>query len=200
MKKFKELLAPAVAGFVGAVVLLGGALGFGAFDTKVVLPEDFDIAAHLNLEELKGAQGDKGDRGPSGYAPAAKHGKDGKDGADGKDGVDGKNASFSLTELTDAVVEEIEDREESDTWTFSNDDGDYEYSLDISESDNYKFTKTHCGSGELIVSLEDEDGNIDTLIDTDGHVNDTDIRFLNREDYIIHVSADGDWKVKVEQK
>ena len=191
--KLKNIIAGGVAG-----LLLGGggALGVGALqdDSVALLPEDFNIEDYINVEDLVGENGLRGPVGAAG--PGGNDGADGMDGEDGADGIDGKSFSFDLGELTDAVVDEIEDREDRVTFAFSGNSGNYSFEFEA-DSDNYKFEIKHFGSGDFDVSIEDEDGNVTTLVDIDGHVSYTDTRSLSDGEYTIRVSADGNWSVEI---
>ena len=189
--KLKAIVTASVSGGVIALLVLFG-VSFMTDDKEFVLPEDFNIADHIDLDSLKGDRGSVGATGATGDI-----GIDGSDGEDGSDGDDGTSFSFDLDELTNSVLDEIEDRDDAATFAFSGQGGNYSFEFEIDDADAYEFDIKHFGSGDIDVSIEDEDGNVSTLIDTEGHVSYNDTRTLNDEIYTLRVSADGNWSIEV---
>jgi len=171
-------------GIIAAVIAI--AVSFGAYYVQPDIPDS-----------IKGEEGKAGKAGPRGYVGSA--GKDGKDGKDGKSGVDGKDAIVNINTITDAVVDEIEDREDRADFSYSGVGGSFTRTLNIDNEDEYRFTIKHFGSGDVDISMEDEGGDVQVFIDGQGHFNTADTRTLNAEEYILHISADGDWAIEVEQ-
>lgn len=187
---FKSYIAPVLAGMLGGALIMG--LSFMMTDKTVVLPEDFDIYTYIDIEDLKGDRGDRGFVGAMGGMGAT--------GAMGATGTPGVDADIDLDDLTDDVIDEIEDREDADVFTFDGEDGDYTLELDIRHDGDYRFEIRHFGSDDFDVSLEDEDGDVEMLVDGEGHLSHIMTRDLERGDYILRVSADGDWNIEVEEK
>ncbi|NHZ84756.1 MAG: hypothetical protein GWP19_02625, partial [Planctomycetia bacterium] len=95
---------------------------------------------------------------------------------------------------------EIEDRDNQITFAFNGENGNYTFEFEITDEDNYEFTMKHFGSGDFDVSIEDEDGNVTTLIDTSGHISSVDTETMNEGTYTIRISADNEWSVGIEEK
>ena len=173
-----------------AVLLVGG----GGW---VLMPDDTPIEPVVPVDGIDGKDGNRGNRGPAGIAgPMGPQGPQGMSIA----GADGADAVIDLTSLVDTVINEIEDREDRVTFGFVGEHGDYSYSFVVEDDDMYEFTIRHFGSGDFDVSIEDENGNVSTLVDSNGHLSYNDSRVLSEGDYIVKVSADGSWEVEIEEK
>ncbi len=147
-------------------------------------------------ELTKGDTGEQGEQGLRGFTGVGSQGPVGKDGV----GKDGKDAVVDIDAITSAVIDEIEDRDNQVTFAFSGEGGDYASEFDVADTDSYKFAIKHFGSGDFDASIEDEDGNVSTLIDTSGHLSFVDTRTLEEGTYTVRVSADGNWSVEIEEK
>lgn len=180
----KTFMANLVAGILGAFLVFGGAWGLGAFENDIIVEEGEVITV-------------TGDQGIRGYTGAA--GVTGPQGLVGPRGPQGDSTSVDIEALADAVVDELEDREDRINVTFTGGSGDKTKTLVILEDDSYEFKFRKYTSGDFEVSLEDEDGNVTELLDTTGHVNTEDVRHLEEGVWTIHISSEGSWKIEVEQ-
>jgi len=185
-------------GLLGAAVLLGGAWLFGAFDAEVV-EAPVGTGVEVAVEGDQGPRGFQG-QGPRGFqGPAGVTGPVGPQGPAGAVGPAGSSTDIDLNDLADAVADELEDREDRIEVTFTGGSGNKERTLVILEDDTYEFSFRKYTLGDFEVTLEDEDNNVIELIDTDGHVNTEDTRFLDDGEYILHISSEGSWRIEVEQ-
>ena len=175
MKDIKNIAIVALA----LIVAIGG--GFAAFGGD----------AEPTPVPVDGDQGPRGPRGPAGPSVVGPQGPAGSDGAD---------AVVDFDELVDSVLDEIADREAPITYGFSGDDGDYSYGFVVENEETYIISARHFGSGDFDLSIEDEDGNVSTLIDSSGHLGYSDTRVLSEGEYLIRVSASGDWEVDIEEE
>ena len=189
----KDTIKNSIAGLVAGVIASAGLVGIVELSRA-----DIDIP-----EAIKGEQGDRGDRGARGVEGSQGSqgvaGKAGKDGKDGEDGKDGKLANINMDKLADDVADLLDDRDENAIVTFGGNGGDYALEFDIEDDGDYVFTLTHYGSDDFDVSLEDEDGFLYSLVDTEGHINIDKERELEEGTYILRVSADGEWAAEVHE-
>lgn len=190
--KLKNMMMVAVTAIVTGLLIVGGWALIKDDSAAPILLEDFNIEDYITIDDLKGDTGARGFRGADGNT-----GPRGDAGKDGADGADGTSFSFDLGELTDAVVDEIEDREDSVTFAFSGNSGNWSFEFEVDDADSYEFEIKHFGSGDFDVSIEDEDGDVSTLVDVQGHISYHDIRTLSDGEYTIRVSADGEWSVEI---
>lgn len=187
-----EWFNKSIAGFLGGVLatgLLWGGYSLLGEDKVVTLPEDFDIEDYVDVESLQGERGLRGFQGEAIVGPGGK---------DGEDGKDGKNASIDIDDLTDRVIDKIKERGDNLVFSFSGMGGNFSSDFEVNSSDDFEFVIKHFGSNDIDVSIEDEGGNINVLIDSSGHISYTDTRNLSEGVYIIRVSADGEWSVDIE--
>lgn len=185
-----------LAGIIGAVVLVGGAFMFGIFEAEVIVNEG-------ETTIVEGPDGPKGDQGVRGYTgskgDAGSKGDTGSVGPMGPIGLTGANAYINISDLADEVADELEDRETRLSITYSDGDGNHTRTFEIDESDTYEFQIRNFASNDFYVSLEDEDGEIFPLLDTEGHISTKVIRSLDEGTWTLHVSSEGDWSVRVRQ-
>ena len=182
----------------GITALVSAVVAFGAIGIVKVLETPIDIPETTKGEQ--GVQGDRGDMGERGWTgQKGLAGKDGKDGMDGKDGIDGKSTKVDIVVLANMVADELEDRDDALFFTANGIGGDSTLTFTIADGMDYLFTLKHYGADNFIVSLEDKDGFMFSLIDTSGHVNMETIRGLAEETYKVHISADGDWIINIEK-
>jgi hypothetical protein len=181
LKSFLLNLAIAI---LGALIVFGGAWLAGAFENDIVVEED-----EILLVE--------GPQGPRGYAgPVGPQGPAGPAGAVGPKGAD---AVIDIEDLADAVVDELEDREDRIDVRFTGGAGDTVKTFEVLDDDSFEFTFRKYTAGDFEVSLEHEDGDIIELLDTTGHVNTEDTRFLDEGEWTLYISSEGSWRIDVEQ-
>jgi len=186
MKDAKNLTIGALA----TALIVGG--GYALVNDDTATSTDAVATSTPMVIEVEGTAGPRGYAGPAGPA--------GTNGINGTNGTNGTNATVNLDVLVDAVIDEMEDREDRVDYSYSGHSGSFTRTLNINDADNYKFTIKHFGSGDVDVSMEDENGDVVVFVDSDGHINYTDTRSLNDEEYKLHISADGNWTIEVEQK
>ena len=155
------------------------------------LPDSFDIAKYINLDDIKGERGLTGLRGPIGPI--------GLTGKIGKSGIGGKDASINIKKLTDSVVDEIEKRATAIVIDFNGESGDSTLNFEIETAGTYKVTLRHSGAGDFVVSYTDKDDNLYSIIDTEGHIITSKTIDLGISEYTLLVSADGDWSVELKE-
>ncbi len=182
MKNIKSI----IIGILTGVIVVGGGYILLSNNTtelvEVTIPSD-------GKDGLRGYKGSTGDVGPQGIQ-----------GIQGIAGNDGKDAVINMNSLTDSVIKEIEDRQAQISYSFTDGAGNYSYNFVVDDLDEYVFTIRHFGSGDFDASIEDESGNVSVLIDSSGHLSYNETRTLEGGEYIIKVSATGNWEVEIEEK
>lgn len=180
-----------VAGVLGALIIFGGAWGFGVFDNEVVVDQEGETTV---------ITGPEGPRGPRGYAGPA-----GPKGPAGPQGPAGTNANVNIVAIADQVADELEDRAQKIDVTFTGTTGTSTQSFSAPKDGDYKFVLKKIGggqSGTFYVDVEN-DGRTVVLINTTGPYGPTLFtRDLKEGNVEINVTSDGsgsEWTVEVEQ-
>ena len=183
-------------GLVGGLVAALGVMGIVSVvtdDPVTTLPDDFDIATYIDIEDLKGEKGDTGSRGTVG--PQGKS-ITGTTGADGDDGIDG--VSVSIEDILAAL--DAREAEEDGDFEFSDAAGNFSNTITL-ETGTYKVRMTHFGPGYFGVSIVNEAGGVKTIADANGHFSQTKTLVISQdEDFDLKVSASGDWTIKFEEQ
>ena len=182
-----KVLTNTIAGALAGALVAGAVVGILALvQDPIVIPD-----------AIKGETGATGPRGAQGVAGPV--GPVGPVGSVGPAGKDGKDATYNLTELARKVQDEIERLEERTNITLNGNNGTSVRTVAITEAGSYEIESTHFGAEAFIASLEKPNGGLISLVNSTGHVDADTTVILSTGTYKLHVTASGDWTVKVQE-
>ena len=188
-------LTNALAGVVGAAVLVGGAWGLGVFSNDVTVDQNGTVTTVTGPAGKDGAKGATGAAGKDGAVGAV-----GPIGPAGAVGPKGADATVNLTTLAQAVKDEIARQANILSVTFTGTAGNNVRTLDVTTAGAYDIIINNYASGDFEVSIENASNVVTTLVDTTGHTSTTVTKTLTVGTWKVYVSSTGSWQVKVVQQ
>lgn len=160
-----------------------------------------------NIDTVKGDQGEQGIQGEQGeQGSRGLQGVQGVQGIIGVQGVKGdkgvkgdvgKDAVVDLNILASKVEAIINPPVINPIFSTNNGDGNFAPTFAVTTAKDYTFKFTHFGAGEFDVSLVNADGDVDVLVNSNGHLQMTKVVNLSVQTYTLRVSASGDWTISV---